>query len=202
MEEKSPHPLLRQAAVELEIAVLVVAEHRVTGVSEVHADLVGATCQQPDFEQAEVRGLSSATRTWVTALFPSSRTATRRSPLASTYLCSDSSQLARAALGQAPLTIGEVDLLHLPVAQHAVQLDQRAALLEPRSAGPRCRGPAGARAPGASPAAATRAATRSPRSSRRCRRAPPPPRACRSTRAPRLRARSGIRPALPLGFCS
>jgi hypothetical protein len=53
----------------------------VAGMSEVYADLVGATCQQPDFEQAEVRDFSAPDR----VMAPVSRTATRRSPFASTW---------------------------------------------------------------------------------------------------------------------
>ena len=161
---------------------------RMAGVREVHADLVRAAGQQPDFEQAEVGAFLRATRTRVTASLPSSCTATRRSPWASTYLCSDSRSVARAASPGA-LDQREVDLVDLAVAQHAVQLDQRAALLGDEQH---------ARGVAVEPVRQLeelrlrprrRATTRSRRSSRRCRRAPPRPPACRSRGAPRLRTR-------------
>src|SRR6185503_5061247 len=96
-------------------------------MSEVYADLVGTTCQQPDFEQAEVRrffqhpdagyGLRAVFAYRNPALAPGVDVLVERL-----------SQLARAALPGASHD-GKVDLFHLPVAQHPVELDERATLL-------------------------------------------------------------------------
>src|SRR5262245_30620320 len=53
VEEKPFYPLFRERAVQLEVAVLVVAEDRMAGVREVHADLVRTPGEQPHLEQAE-----------------------------------------------------------------------------------------------------------------------------------------------------
>src|SRR6476619_2205773 len=105
VQEQPAHAPLFQPAVELEIAVLAVAEHRVARVSEVDADLVGATCQRPDPGHGPYPVFA------------------HRDPalaLGVDILVERLAQLARAALPGAP-HYGEVDLFHLPLAQHPVK---------------------------------------------------------------------------------
>src|SRR5262249_52478896 len=126
MEEEPPHALLFQPAIELEIAVLGVAEHRMAGLREVDADLVGSTCQEPDFEQAELGRLLQRPHLGhgFHAVLP------HRDPalaLGVYILVERLAQLARTAL-PGTLRDGEINLLDLALAQHPVELDQRAAL--------------------------------------------------------------------------
>jgi hypothetical protein len=80
------NPSLRHLPIQREVAVLVVADHRVAGVRQMHADLVRAPGEQPQLEQAAFLGRRDR-RTWVAAACPPACTATRRSPPAVTNLC-------------------------------------------------------------------------------------------------------------------
>src|SRR5689334_6239204 len=55
MEEEALDALLRERAIELEVAILVVAEDRMAGMCEMDADLVRAPGEELELEQAEVR---------------------------------------------------------------------------------------------------------------------------------------------------
>ena len=57
-------PCLRERAVEFEVAVLVVAQHRVAGVREVHADLVRAAGHEAQLDQADALRSAPADLTW------------------------------------------------------------------------------------------------------------------------------------------
>src|SRR5688500_3795983 len=54
MQEQPPQPLLFQPMIELEVAVLVVAEQRVAGMRDMNPNLVLAAGEQAYFDEAEV----------------------------------------------------------------------------------------------------------------------------------------------------
>src|SRR5438876_9631584 len=54
MQEQPPHALLRKRMVKREIAVFVVAQDRVPGVSKVHADLVCSSGEQMHLQDAVI----------------------------------------------------------------------------------------------------------------------------------------------------
>src|SRR3954465_15338688 len=54
VQHKPGNSLLCQRLVQIEIAVLVVAQHRMPGVGEVHANLVGAAGEKTHFELADI----------------------------------------------------------------------------------------------------------------------------------------------------
>ena len=127
MQEQPPHAVLRKRMVKPEIAIFVVAQDRVPGVSEVHADLVRSSGEQPHLQHAVIPAAFQRpdARQRLAPAFSDAH-----SPLA---LCGDVLVQRRAdferGLVKNPLYDGHIDLLHLAFAQHAVQLDQGAALL-------------------------------------------------------------------------
>src|SRR2546422_407120 len=54
MQEQPPHALLRKRMVKREIAIFVVAQDRVPGVSKVHADLVCSSGEQTHLQDAAI----------------------------------------------------------------------------------------------------------------------------------------------------
>ena len=55
MQQQAPNALLRQRAVRLEIAVLVVSQHRMPRVSKLNANLISLASLQSCFDQRRVR---------------------------------------------------------------------------------------------------------------------------------------------------
>jgi hypothetical protein len=125
VQEQPPHPLLSQPVVQVEVAVLVVAEQRMAGVRQVHADLVRAAGKQPYFQETELRrafqGLHLGGGGHAACLHAHAALALRIDILMERVAQRPAVHLARGER--------QVDLLDLAVAQHAMQLDQRAAFL-------------------------------------------------------------------------
>ncbi len=127
VQHQAPDSLLGERAVELEVAVLVIAQDGMTGVRQVHADLVRAPGQQAQLEQAEVVARRQGPR-------PGDRLLAVRAHAHPAFaargdmLVQRLAQFPRAA-PPSPRHHRDVGLFHLPFAQHPVQLEQRAALL-------------------------------------------------------------------------
>src|SRR5688572_7506653 len=126
VQEKPAHALLCQSAVELEVAVLVVADDRVAGVRKVHPNLMRPAREKRHLEEAVlIRGFQAPdTR------HGSNPALVHRYPALAFgihILMERRSELARAAF---PMTLhyAEVFLADFTYTQHAVKLHEGAAL--------------------------------------------------------------------------
>ena len=182
-------PCLRERAVELEIAVLVVAEDRVPGMREMHADLVRASGHEAQLEDAQaVRAaehLDPRDRFHAAFLHRDPPLAFRVDILVERIL--DVEMLA----GRHAFDDRDVDFLDLAVAQHAVQFDQRAALLRHDQQARRVAVEAMREFEHLRFRARRAQQFDDARGSRRCRHGPRRRRACRSPGGTGLRERSG-----------
>src|SRR2546423_2902852 len=126
VEEHALQAELAQLPIEREIAVFLVAEHRMAQVREVHADLVRAAGEELGFEEAETLAARKAPQQRLGLLaFLRHRDvlARGRAPLR------ERETHALALVAEAPRHRGDVALVHLAVAQHAMQLREGRTLL-------------------------------------------------------------------------
>src|SRR5690242_2101067 len=127
MQKKPPDPALCEGPVELEIAVFVVPQHRMAGVGEMDPDLMRAAGEELYFQDARlaacVEDLDPRQCRHALLRDAYAPLAAGRDMLVQGF--SDLEGLAR----RPTFDYSGVDLIHLSVAQLAVHLDQRAALL-------------------------------------------------------------------------
>src|SRR5690606_25067899 len=115
-----------ERAVELEVAVLLVADHRMARMGEVHADLMGPPREEAKLEQAE-----GFARPEEAHLGPGGLPAgmDRHAPLPRAGHVLVQRRFDKGApAGPPSLHYGEIALVDFPLTQHAVELGERAAL--------------------------------------------------------------------------
>src|SRR5690349_5789309 len=127
VEQEALHPLFGHRSVELEVAVLVIAQNRMPRVREVHPDLMRAASQEPDLEQA---GLGALLGDFHLGQRAHAALLHADTPLAGArYIFVQRLADVEAIAFRHAFDERYIDLLHLALAQLPMQFDQRAAFL-------------------------------------------------------------------------